>query len=169
MYKRKKSFFFILLVALVVSGGYSSTAGDETHYFEWKNTYVGDNSSVASILHTLPNEDYFIDFELKTKEKPYGMVLNYNEIPGMTVSSLKEDVLYSATIIFALVHNADWVDFNFGEQTTRVSRTELQEWYGFDLNSNTNREELIKIINDFSEDSKIRRFPELKVWNHSIR
>ncbi|MBW9235660.1 DUF4825 domain-containing protein, partial [Leptospira santarosai] len=71
----------------------------------------------------------------------------------------KELALYNATLILALVKNADWVKFNFVEQELKVNRQELQNWYGKDVRDFNNEEELNKFTHQYLEDkNKVNHF-----------
>ncbi|WP_246943596.1 DUF4825 domain-containing protein [Bacillus pinisoli] len=141
--KKLLSIFIILFISI----GCTST-DERDDIFKWKGTYVGDNSSVAGILNSLQNKDNLNGFELQTKEEPYGIILHYDDL------SIKEDILYNATFIFALIHNADWITFTNGMQRTTITRSELHDWYGTNLNSKESTEDLVEMINRFSKDSR---------------
>lgn len=147
-----KYIFFSLLLALFLNGCSSSNAVNED-IFQYKDSYVGDNSAVRNIVGQLQNAEHFEGFELKTKEKPYGMVLGYEDIKGTKIDDVsKETVIYNATFIFALVKNAGWITFDFGNQTHTVTREELQDWYGKELGEFENAEDLRKFTEGYLDD-----------------
>ncbi|MFD2216412.1 DUF4825 domain-containing protein [Metabacillus endolithicus] len=44
----------------------------------YEDSYVGDNNAVSHILSSLPSNEHLEWVELKTKEEPYGININYN-------------------------------------------------------------------------------------------
>ena len=45
----------------------------------------------------------------------------------------KKTAIYNATFLFALVQNVDWITFNFGNQEYKITKENLQNWYGEDF------------------------------------
>ncbi|WP_332699415.1 DUF4825 domain-containing protein [Halalkalibacter lacteus] len=161
MWEMTKYICFSLLLLLFLNGCIPSNNVSED-IFQFKDSYVGDNNTVGSIVRQLPNGEHSEGFELKTKEEPFGMVLKYGDIEATMIDdAIKETVIYNATFIFALVKNADWITFDFGEQKHTLTKEELQDWYGKELASYTNEEDLSKVTQEYLEDeSKINQFFE---------
>ena len=67
-----------LLVISVASG--CNTKTNEEDVFQYKNAYVGDNSAVINIVNHSMQSEKFKGLELKTKEAPYGIILNLSLI-----------------------------------------------------------------------------------------
>lgn len=44
---------------------------------KYKGSYVGDNSSVGSIIKNLPANEYSAGFSLQTSKEPYEITVNY--------------------------------------------------------------------------------------------
>ena len=82
-------------------------------------------------------------FELKTKEKPYGIILNYDWLESE--QNYKETAIFNATFLFSLVQNVDWITFNFDNREYKITKGNLQEWYGKELSEFKNEEELRKL------------------------
>ncbi|WP_369405550.1 DUF4825 domain-containing protein [Aneurinibacillus tyrosinisolvens] len=143
-----KLFFFSMLILLFLNGCNSSNTKEDI--FQSEGSYVGDNSAVGNIAHQLPGGEHLEGFELKTKEKPYGIILNYNWIEAE--KKYKETVIYNATFLFTLVQNADWITFNFDNQRYKVTKEDLQNWYGKRLSEYTSEEELRKLTQKYIED-----------------
>lgn len=164
MRKITTGFFISLLVFLFLSGCNSNSNGVVNEdLFQYKDSYVGDNSAVGNIAKQLPSPtgEQISELELKTTEPPYGIVLNY--VPAETTDQIaadyKELALYNATFIFALVKNADWVDFKFVEKEYRVTRESLESWYGKDLSEFKSEDELSKFTQKYFEDeNKVNDF-----------
>ena len=153
--KNTVKYLFFLLPILLFLNGCSLNKSVNDDLFQYKGSFIGDNSAVGNIVGNLPNGKYVDGFELKTKEEPYGVVLEYGDLEATMIDdTIKETVIYNSTFIFALVNNADWVTFDYGDRTLTVKREELQEWYGKDLRELTNEEELRKLIQEYSKDER---------------
>jgi hypothetical protein len=58
-----------------------------------------------------------------------------------------------------LVQNAEWATFNFDNREYKVTKEELQDWYGKELSDITNEDELITLTKEYLEDEiKINEF-----------
>lgn len=155
MTKTIRLFFFSLLVLLFLNGCNSNSASKDI--FEFQGSYIGDNSYLGSIVKQLPSGAYFKDFELKTNEEPYGMILNYQGIEAEEIDKkYKETAIYNATFIFTLVQNAEWIRFNFEHQAYQLTKEALQDWYGKELSDYSSADELKKLTEEFLEnDTKV--------------
>ena len=131
-----------LLVILVASG--CNTKTSEADLFQYKNAYVGDNSAVINIVNHSMQSEKFRGLELKTKETPYGIILNYDGLESE--KNNKKTVIYNATYLFALIQNAEWITFNFDHQEYKITRKALIEWYGEDFSKLQSEKELKTLI-----------------------
>ena len=159
-----KSFFFSMMLLLFLNGCNSSDVNNiNEDIFKFKDSYVGDNGAVGNIIRLLPrpNGEVTSGLELQTKEEPFGIIVNYKNVEPTEKAekNYEETALYNATFIFALVKNADWVQFNFVEQEYKVTREELQKWYGKDLSEFDNEDELSKFAQKYLKDeNKVKQF-----------
>ena len=131
-----------LLVILVASG--CNTKTTEEDVFQYKNAYVGDSSTVINIVNHSMQSEKFRGLELKTKEAPYGIILNYDG--SESEKNDKKTVIYNATYLFALIQNAEWITFNFDHQEYKITREALIEWYGEDFSTLQSEKELKTLI-----------------------
>ena len=131
-----------LLVVSVASG--CNTKTTEADLFQYKNAYVGDNSAVINIVNRSMQSDNFRGLELKTKETPYGIILNYDG--SESEKNDKRTMIYNATYLFALIQNAEWITFNFDHQEYKITKDALIEWYGEDFSTFQSKEELKTLI-----------------------
>lgn len=151
MTKTIKIFSFSLLILLFLNG--CNSTNSNVDIFEFKGSYVGDNSAVGNIISQLPNGEDLKDFELKTKEEPYGMILNYDEIEAEEVEKeYKETAIYNATFLFALVQNTEWVRFNFEDQDYQLTKKSLEDWYEEELSAYSSEDELSKLTGQYLAD-----------------
>ena len=131
-----------LLVISVASG--CNTKTTEEDVFQYKNAYVGDNTAVINIVNRSMQSDNFRGLELKTKETPYGIILNYDG--SESEKNDKRTVIYNATYLFALIQNAEWITFNFDHQEYKITKDALIEWYEEDFSTFQSEEELKTLI-----------------------
>ena len=129
---------FLLLVILIISGC-NTKNGEEDNIFKYKDSYVGDASAVGNSASRLQGAEHYKGFELKTAEKPYGIILNYDW--SDSEQNYKKTAIYNATFLFALIKNADWIMFNFDDQEYKITKENLQNWYGKDLSELKNEDE----------------------------
>ncbi|MFZ0445840.1 MAG: DUF4825 domain-containing protein, partial [Bacillus sp. (in: firmicutes)] len=105
-----KLLFFSLLVLLLLSGCNSNDRNINNDIFQFKESFVGDNSAVGNIVNQLPGAEQLNGFKLKTNEAPYGIILNYDWTESE--QEYKETVTYNVIFLFTLVQNVDWITFN---------------------------------------------------------
>ncbi|MFF3102510.1 DUF4825 domain-containing protein [Viridibacillus arvi] len=159
--KRKTGFFlFSLLILLSLNGCNSREVNEDI--FQYKASYVGDNSTVGNIVKLLLNSEYLDGFELKTIEEPYGILINYKGISAEDIEkNYKETAIYNATFIFTLVKNAKWITFNFDDQEYKITKQELESWYGKELSEYMSEEDLTKLTQKYLKDeNKVNQFFE---------
>lgn len=145
-----------LLVMIFISGCNSSSNNPNGDLFQYKGSYVGDNSAVVNTVNHLQGAKHFNGLELKTKEEPYGIIIKYDW--SEAESNDKKAVIYNATYLFALIQNVDWITFNFemvdGMEEYKIKRGNLQAWYGIDLSRIDNEDKLKELIQEFIQDEK---------------
>lgn len=145
---------FLLVMILTISG--CNAKKDEEDIFKFKGSYVGDNSAIGNIVNQLDGAEHFKDFELKTNEEPYGIILNYDWADSELDD--KGTAIYNATFLFILIKNADWITFNFENQEYKITRKELQAWYDENLNELENESETEKLARKYLEnESKVNQ------------
>lgn len=127
-----------------------NTKTSEEDLFQYKNAYVCDNSAVINIVNNSMQSDNFKGLELKTKETPYGIILNYDG--SESEKNDKKTVIYNATYLFALIQNAEWITFNFDNQEYKITREALIKWYGEDFSTLQSEKELKTLIQNNWED-----------------
>ena len=161
--KMIKILFYSLLILLILNGCSSNEVKETEDLFQFKNSYVGDAGAVGNITMKLPkpNGEKISGLELETTEEPYGIIVNYSstEENEPIEVNYNELALFNATFILSLVQNADWVKFNFVEQELKISREELQNYYGKDIREFNNEEELSKFIQEnLADETRVTQF-----------
>ncbi|WP_158233056.1 MULTISPECIES: DUF4825 domain-containing protein [unclassified Sporosarcina] len=148
-----KDFWSSFILVFLLSGCSSTTDAPNEDLFEYKKSFIGDNSAVIHIIEQLPYADQFEGVSLETKTEPYGMTIQYEHMgASMQESEYKEAAVYNASYLFTLIDNAQWVVFDFGDTTYTISKSKLQDWYGKELHDFTNEEDLNGFIADKLQD-----------------
>jgi hypothetical protein len=155
--QRIKFLLFTLVLMFFLSGcNSSSNSNNNVDLFQYKGSHVGDNSAVVNSVIHLQGAKHFSGLELKTKEEPYGIIVNYD----WSESELndKETAINNASYLFALIQNVDWITFNFemvtGMEEYKITREKLQAWYGVELSEIDNEDKLKELIQEALEDEK---------------
>ncbi|MCT2536885.1 DUF4825 domain-containing protein [Aquibacillus koreensis] len=125
--------------------------------FQYKDSFIGDNSAVVNLTNQLRNGEHVEGFELNTKEQPYGIIINY-DLLGSEQDYI-DTALYNATFLFVLVQNVDYATFHFGKDEYTVTKENLQDWYGEELSEFTNEEKLTRYVQkQLENENKVNQF-----------
>lgn len=142
-----KKIFIPLFIFLLLTGCSQNIDRTKEDLFQYKGSKVGNNSAVSNIANNLLNGKKLASLELSTSKKPYGIILNYKNIAVADLESeYKLTALYNASFFFALVPNVEWITFRFDEVEYKVTKEELQNWYGEDLSQYDNEDELDSLV-----------------------
>lgn len=156
MKKMLKLLPYSLSLILILSGCNAKIETDEEDLFKYKNAYIGDNSAVLHIVDQTMDSEKFKGLELKTKEKPYGIILNYEGVGSER--TYKRTVIYNATYLFALVQNVEWITFNFNDQEYKIEKQELMDWYGEDFSKLQSEKEIETLIQkNWDDDDRVNQ------------
>ncbi|PEJ46695.1 DUF4825 domain-containing protein [Bacillus sp. AFS002410] len=137
-----------LLFILLVLSSCALSQSSNMDIFQYKNSYLGNNSAVGNIIKQLPNNKEFKKMTLQTKQKPFGMTVSYENISV----NPKNIVINNATFLFALIKNVEWITFEFADKKYTLTRQQLNEWYGKDVRSYTNENDLEELIHTNLKD-----------------
>ena len=148
----------------------------------YKNTYIGDTSSVLKISYILPAGEYVKQLSLHTKEEPYEMTVDYGLKEEQDISkedfekdwserNTKKVLLNNAISYFVLINNVGVVHLNV-ETTTpyklTVTREDIESFVGKDVRTYADDAELWKkeIEKDIIEnEERVDEFYK----NHSLQ
>lgn len=138
-----------LLSLMMLLTSCSQSAESKTDLFQYKNSYVGDNSAVGNIVNELTYNNELNQISLETKKEPYGIILEYKDIDTNSIDKeMKETVITNSTFLFALIKNVDWITFKFPDKELSVTREKIQEWYNNKLDGFENEQDLKKLIQE---------------------
>lgn len=135
----------LLLAVLMLNGCETKNTTTKQDLFQYKGSYVGDGSAVGNILNHLPVTGYSKDYELQTAQAPYGIILNYDG--SETKQERQKIIIYTATYLFTLIRNVDWITYNFDGQEYKLTKQTLQQWYNNDLTGIQNEDDIKSLIN----------------------
>ncbi|NFS06531.1 DUF4825 domain-containing protein [Clostridium botulinum] len=108
---------------------------------KYKGTYVGDNSSVGSIIKNLPANEYSAGFSLQTTKEPYEVTVNYKTNENLGEESynkfwkdkkVEELLEKNSVVLLYLIPNAKIIKFNvenIGEESYKYDRKNLEQKY----------------------------------------
>lgn len=151
--------FFVLLLLILNGCSTNSNTSNKPDegLFKYEGSLIGDNSAVVNIIGQLRHDEAFQEVSLETKKEPYGMTVTYNNIDAERIEQeTKETTIYNATFLFALIDNAEWIAFDFEDYHYNVTRTELENWYGKELNGFTSEKELEAFVKEqVKDESKV--------------
>lgn len=145
--KRIKLVLIAMLIFLISGCGSVESSGD---IFQYNDSYIGDNSAVGGMLRLLPGSEELDGFSLQTKSEPYGLTAQYSG--RHSKEEQREALLYNATFLFTLIHNAETVSADYSGKVISVTRDELAAWYGEDIFRASSEEELLDLILPKLED-----------------
>jgi hypothetical protein len=146
--KKILGYFILIILLMSLTSCSISKTNTNKDIFHYKNSYVGNNSAVGRIIKQLPNHNEFTKMSLQTKKEPFGITIDYKNLPANT----KNIVINNATYLFALIKNVEWIVFDFADHKYTVTRQQLDEWYGENLSSYTNEKDLEELIHTKLKD-----------------
>ncbi|AYC28435.1 DUF4825 domain-containing protein [Paenisporosarcina cavernae] len=150
--KKTGTFFLsiILATSLAACNEESTMYGD---VFDYKDSYVGDNSSVVAIVKTMPGNESVDQIALETNEKPYGIEISYKEEDTFLDEHKRGEIMVSnATYLYTLVKNVEIITFVFPEKEYQLSRQEVEEWYGQELSEVETEDQLQTLMEEKLEN-----------------
>lgn len=161
MKKWIKFLVFSLVTLFFLNGcNSSSNRNNEADIFQYKDSYVGDNTAVINSITQLQGADHVNGLELKTTEEPYGIIVKYDWSDAEL--NPQETAINNASYLFTLIQNVDWVafDFEIGDsiEEYKLSREEIEEWYGTELDKIDNEDQLRELIQETLEEKDIVLF-----------
>ncbi|MHB8032457.1 DUF4825 domain-containing protein [Clostridium botulinum] len=127
---------------------------------KYKGAYVGDNSSVGSIIKNLPANEYSAGFSLQTSKEPYEITVNYkaNENLGeenynkfWKDNKVKKLLEKNAVVLLSLIPNAEIIKFNvenIGKESHKYDRKNLEQKYENLKNLFKDNDSLNKFLNN---------------------
>ena len=146
--KKEVLLLFSLSIILFLGGCNPNNQRDDL--FLYKNTLLGDNSAVGSIVNQLEGAEHLKGFELRTNKEPYGLVLNYDLIESE--QAYEKLAIHNATFIFSLIQNVEWITFHFDIHNYAITKEQLQSWYDKDLSNYENEDDLKALTQEYIDD-----------------
>ena len=95
----------------------------------YKNQYIGDNSNIGGLLHSLPLSEYSLVFEIDSEN--LGLTVDYH-ITDWYINDdmyVERALVYNSVSIFSLIDNVQSITYNFAGKSYKIERSKLQEIY----------------------------------------
>lgn len=106
-----------------------------THVFEnvtkYESDYMGDTSNLGNLLNELPLNQYKDGIALDSDDLK--LSVDYDVKATEIEEQVKQSVIYNSTATFALIENLQQMDIQFKDETYKVSRDRVEQWFGTTL------------------------------------
>ena len=99
------------------------------HIIKYENDFIGNNSNDGGLISALPLSEYGYVFEIDSENN--GLVIDYHTTDWYDNDDLyvEKSLLYNSVSIFALIKNAEFIQYNFSGSSYKVTRTAIEEKY----------------------------------------
>ncbi|MBU3098897.1 MULTISPECIES: DUF4825 domain-containing protein [Clostridium] len=125
---------------------------DINNVLKYRNKYMGNSSNITNLFHKLPLSNIKMSFELFPNKLT--AEVNYKDtIADINENNVNKALIYNSTVAFALIDNLQVINYKFTGSTCKVSRLDVEKWYGRDLTGLLKKEEWKSKVQDKLEDS----------------
>lgn len=129
------------------------TTHDLNSVLQYKNKYMGNLNNIYNIFHNLPLSNIAMSFE--SFPDKLTVDVNYKEtIENINENKVNKALIYNSTVVFALIDNLKGINYNFTGLTYKVSRSDVEKWYGQNLSGLLKSEEWKSKVQDKLEDNE---------------
>ncbi|MBX4269445.1 DUF4825 domain-containing protein [Clostridium estertheticum] len=126
---------------------------DINSVIKYRNKYMGNSSDIINIFHKLPLSNIKMSFELFPNKLT--AEVKYNDtIANINENKVNKALIYNSTVAFALIENLKVINYNFTGSAYKVSRLDVEKWYGRDLPGLLKKEEWKSKVQDRLEENK---------------
>ncbi|WP_256464900.1 MULTISPECIES: DUF4825 domain-containing protein [Bacillales] len=160
----------VVLVVALVTNLITTKSGDDplvSQFLKNKTEYVGNNSKVGGIIFllTFPKNIDYDYFELSTDSEPFAITVNLQTDTETrnfySDEANQQQFEVNAIIMFALIGNVEYINFNLNDGLTSYNMQYTREWandqYGKDVRDFAiSEEEFSKLIKGTSYNGKYR-------------
>lgn len=94
----------------------------ESSVFQYKDSFVGDNSAVINISRMVTTMETVDSFKLQTKQEPYGIELYYENDEPYAFNKIDKEVHQQSLYLYYLIDNVDYISFIFNNQIIHTER-----------------------------------------------
>ncbi|CAM5211378.1 hypothetical protein UACE39S_06697 [Ureibacillus acetophenoni] len=132
----------------------SHTEGSEI--FNYKGAYIGDAASVGQISkYALGSQsNYGNGIQLFTTDEPYGMRIFL--LKKMDPFKDVETIFTTASYLFTLVRNIDFVEFEYEDKVYAITKQDLEITFGLDYYALEDEETLRSIISELLSNEQTK-------------
>ncbi|MCB2355517.1 DUF4825 domain-containing protein [Clostridium estertheticum] len=126
---------------------------DINSVIKYKSKHMGNSSNIINLFHRLPLSNIKMSFELFPNKLT--AEVKYNDtIANINENKVNKALIYNSTVAFALIENLQVINYNFTGSAYKVSRLDVEKWYGRDLPGLLKKEEWKSKVQDKLEDNK---------------
>ncbi len=96
---------------------------------KYQNKYIGDNSNTGNLINNLPLSEYGYVFEIDSNN--LGLTIDYH-ITDWYINDgmyLEKSLIYNSVSIFALIENAEYIEYNFSGSSYKITRETVEDNY----------------------------------------
>jgi len=123
------------------------TTHDLNSILKYKNKYMGNSSNIINLFYNLPLNNIPMSFELFPDK--LRLEVNYKDtVESINENKAKKALIYNSTVAFALIDNLEGINYNFTGLTYKVSRSDVEKWYGQNLSDLLKSEEWKSKVQD---------------------
>ncbi|MCB2307750.1 DUF4825 domain-containing protein [Clostridium estertheticum] len=120
---------------------------------KYRNKSMGNSSNIINLFHKLPLSNIKMSFELFPNKLT--AEVKYNDtIANINENKVNKALIYNSTVAFALIENLQVINYNFTGSAYKVSRLDVEKWYGRDLPGLLKKEEWKSKVQDKLEENK---------------
>ncbi|MBW9151729.1 DUF4825 domain-containing protein [Clostridium estertheticum] len=126
---------------------------DLNSVIKYRNKYMGNSSNITNLFHKLPLSNIKMSLELFPNKLT--AEVKYNDtIANINENKVNKALIYNSTVAFALIDNLQVINYNFTGSAYKVSRLDVEKWYGRELPGLLKKEEWKSKVQDKLEDNK---------------
>lgn len=114
--------------------------------FNYKGAYLGDNSSVGQIISYSMGDQSYNGMQLYTSGEPYGVRIFM--LTTMNPSTDVETIFTTASYLFTLIRNIDFVEFEYEDQVYSITKQDIELAFDINYYSLEDEKTLSSIISD---------------------
>ena len=141
----KKIIVSMMFIFLLTGCNGVATILPTTELFDFKHSYIGDNTAVVGIVNNLMASRSFRRLELITDNEPYGVILEYRTLED---EERTEMIINNSVFMFALIDNVDWITFQFSDEQYTITRDKLELWMRGEISNFDSQEKLEELIQE---------------------
>ena len=108
---------------------FNRTKSGIDNIIDFKNKYIGNNTNIGNLLHSLPLSEYGLVFEIDSENLE--LTVDYHITDWYIDDDLyvERALIYNSVSMFSLIDNVKAINYNFTGKSYRVERESLESLY----------------------------------------